>query len=148
MADVVEVKLDTTKLDSIQRQLAAGLVQTKVRQHGMQLNARMRVKLYQVVNRRTGHTGESVTTEYKVIPGGLEANVGPDSEVGAWIEIGTEEHDITPKNKKALYWEGAEHPVKRVHHPGTKPRPFMRPSLDVEGPLFSDDLRDTIARLA
>ncbi|WP_343073091.1 hypothetical protein [Clostridium sp. YIM B02569] len=27
---------------------------------------------------------------------------------------------IRPKNKKALYWKGAAHPVKQVNHPGTK----------------------------
>ena len=36
-------------------------------------------------------------------------------------------HDIKPKNKKALFWPGAGHPVKLVHHPGsTLPaRPFL-----------------------
>ncbi len=40
---------------------------------------------------------------------------------------------ITPKNKKALYWPGAAHPVKSVK--GQKPNPFMDRALaDVSDP--------------
>lgn len=38
---------------------------------------------------------------------------------------GTRAHDITPKGKQALFWPGAGHPVKKVHHPGTKSNPFV-----------------------
>ena len=31
----------------------------------------------------------------------------------------TSAHEIYPVNAKALFWEGAAHPVMRVHHPGT-----------------------------
>lgn len=46
-----------------------------------------------------------------------------------YIEFGTPPHEIRPKDKKALYWEGAEHPVKRVKHPGTRPNPVMRNAI-------------------
>jgi len=45
------------------------------------------------------------------------------------VEMGTAPHVITPRNKKALYWPGAAHPVARVNHPGTQPRPYLRPAL-------------------
>ena len=38
---------------------------------------------------------------------------------------GTRPHTILPKDKKALYWPGAAHPVRRVNHPGSKPNAFM-----------------------
>jgi len=43
----------------------------------------------------------------------------------------TRPHDIRPRNKRALYWEGAAHPVRIVHHPGSRipERPFIRPAL-------------------
>lgn len=31
----------------------------------------------------------------------------------------TPPHVILPRNKKALFWEGAAHPVRRVNHPGS-----------------------------
>ena len=38
---------------------------------------------------------------------------------------GTAPHTIVPRNAKALFWPGADHPVMRVNHPGTKPNPFV-----------------------
>jgi len=46
------------------------------------------------------------------------------------VELGSPPHIIRPRNKKALYWPGADHPVKLVHHPGTKGKPFLRPAAD------------------
>jgi len=44
----------------------------------------------------------------------------------AFVEFGTAPHMIFPKVKKALHWGGDDGPVvKYVHHPGTKPNPFM-----------------------
>lgn len=45
------------------------------------------------------------------------------------VEFGSGPHVITPRNKKALYWPGARHPVARVNHPGTPVQPFLRPAL-------------------
>lgn len=52
-------------------------------------------------------------------------------------------HVIKPKNKKALFWPGAKHPVKSVNHPGSDipARPFLS--------LTDDDwteIRETMAR--
>lgn len=45
------------------------------------------------------------------------------------VEYGTRPHQITPVRKKALFWPGALHPVKTVHHPGTRAQPFIRPAV-------------------
>jgi len=47
------------------------------------------------------------------------------AEYGVYVHEGTKSHIIRPLKKKALYWKGAEHPVKIVHHPGFKGNPFM-----------------------
>jgi hypothetical protein len=57
-------------------------------------------------------------------------------EYGADLEEGTNPHEIRPKNKKALYWKGASHPVKAVHHPGTPPKPYMLPAAEKAGAEF------------
>lgn len=51
------------------------------------------------------------------------------TEYWHFVEYGTEPHVIEPRTKKALWWPGARHPVKRVNHPGTPAQPFMRPAL-------------------
>lgn len=45
--------------------------------------------------------------------------------LGNFIVKGTSPHIIRPKRKKALWWEGAKHPVKLVRHPGTKENKFV-----------------------
>jgi hypothetical protein len=49
----------------------------------------------------------------------------PTASYAPFVEFGTKPHMIYPKDKMALYWPGAAHPVKSVSHPGTKANPFM-----------------------
>jgi phage gpG-like protein len=61
--------------------------------------------------------------------------IGTNVNYAAAVEYGTSPHVITPKNKRALYWPGAAHPVAKVNHPGTRPRPFLRPAIEMT-PIF------------
>lgn len=53
----------------------------------------------------------------------------------------TAAHEIRPKNKAALSWPGAGHPVRVVHHPGSKipARPFL---------VIPDDEHSRIVKIA
>jgi len=65
-----------------------------------------------------------------------EAVIKSPAEYAQWVNDGTQPYIITPTSKKALYWEGADHPVRVVHHPGIKGRHFVEDSLaDVNGRL-------------
>jgi hypothetical protein len=55
--------------------------------------------------------------------------VGSNLDRALWMEEGTKPHVIRPKNAKALFWPGAEHPYALVNHPGTLAQPFLRPAL-------------------
>lgn len=76
-----------------------------------------------------GHPGITLTTEmttYDNMPAGVVQATGPAVE----FEFGTAPHRIEPRHPaEALYWEGADHPVAYVDHPGTPPRPFLRAAL-------------------
>jgi phage virion morphogenesis protein len=52
-----------------------------------------------------------------VLRGRLEGSIGGD----------TKAHTIRPKNKRALFWPGAAHPVRSVNHPGSHipARPYL-----------------------
>jgi len=51
-------------------------------------------------------------------------------------------HIIKPKNKKALSWKGAKHPMKMIKHPGNRPNPFIRTTLRQKLPnIISKHLR-------
>ncbi|WP_369183326.1 HK97 gp10 family phage protein [Streptomyces sp. Y1] len=59
----------------------------------------------------------------------FSVTIGTNVTYAADVEYGTAPHVIVPKNKRALYWPGAAHPVAKVNHPGTQARPFMRPAV-------------------
>ncbi len=54
----------------------------------------------------------------------------PTASYAPFVEFGTKPHMIVPKDKQALYWPGAAHPVRSVNHPGTKPNQFMERIVD------------------
>jgi HK97 gp10 family phage protein len=66
--------------------------------------------------------------------------IGTNVSYAADVEYGTKPHVILPKNKKALYWPGASHPVSKVNHPGTRAQPFMRPAVEMTPIFFSRNI--------
>lgn len=59
---------------------------------------------------------------------GFSAVIGPnlnDAPYAVFVHEGTKTHIIRPSSKKALFWPGAKHPVKKVNHPGIKPNKFV-----------------------
>jgi hypothetical protein len=56
----------------------------------------------------------------------MRGTIGSDVPYAAFVHEGTRPHDIVPRNARALFWAGAAHPVARVHHPGTRPNPWLR----------------------
>jgi hypothetical protein len=61
--------------------------------------------------------------------GGSSVRIGTELDYAKFVIEGTRPHDIYPRDKKALFWPGARHPVTHVHHPGTKPNPFLEEAL-------------------
>ena len=60
-----------------------------------------------------------------------------------YVEFGTAPHIIRPKNAKALHWKSGGNDIfaKVVHHPGTRPQPFIRPVLRNLGRLVQKNLK-------
>jgi len=63
---------------------------------------------------------------------GLEVKIGPTVPYAVFVEEGTVAHDIYPVNARALRFEVAGKVVFAMHvrHPGTKPQPFVRETLE------------------
>lgn len=114
-----------------------------------------------LVHRKTGNTARSIhvseTTDTRVT-----ITAGGAAE---FLEYGTAPHEITPNAKKALAWaaspagrrlsgnptkaaqrgqSGGMAFAKRVHHPGTKPYPFMVPGA--EAAIAKADLAAQVIR--
>lgn len=81
--------------------------------------------------RKTGALAQSIEKKVtKIEPGRVTVQVGPDRKhfYGLFLEFGTQAHEITPKNKKALRLpEGI---YASAEHGGIRARPFIRPAFD------------------
>lgn len=80
----------------------------------------------------TGALKASIRVSNIVTPGGglrIGRRIRAHVNYSAYVELGTGHHEIRPNLKKALWWEGAPHPMSIVKHPGASPRPFLRPAM-------------------
>lgn len=84
-------------------------------------------------HRDTGEYHRSFRTERTRIRGMAAVQVVNDSQAAPFLEHGTRPHVIEAKNKQALHWPGARHPVRRVNHPGTPALHIMRRALRAAG---------------
>ena len=110
-----------------------------------QLGTIRRAKL--AVPRKTGNLGRTIHAG--AIDGRRGATVLVSAEYASAVELGTRAHEIRPRPGRigrngrpaALAWGGArrltgtlrsgaspEHFARSVQHPGTRPRPFLRPA--------------------
>ena len=90
---------------------------------------------------KTGHLRRHTVAQI----GRLEATIHTSNiKYAPWVEKGTGAHTIRPKRKKALYWQGASHPVKSVRHPGSVAKPFLIPAFKQEKPKFIQNLKEAI----
>ena len=82
---------------------------------------------------RSGHYRDSFVKHRARVRGQAAVTVSNTADYALIIEQGSRAHVIEPRNKKALWWPGARHPVKRVHHPGTKAQHILRNALRAAG---------------
>lgn len=75
------------------------------------------------------HASDSIHVEQV---GDLEFIITTDSPVAAWMEYGTRPHTIRPNRARVLHFviDGQEVWAMEVNHPGTAPRPFMKPAAE------------------
>lgn len=90
---------------------------------------------------KTGHLRRSIAFRTTMTEGIVHVSKAKYAKA---IEKGTKAHTIRAKNKKALYWKGASHPVKQVRHPGSKAKPFLVPAFEAEKPKFIENLKEVI----
>ena len=65
-----------------------------------------------------------------------QATIKSPAKYAIYQDQGTRPYLIYPNKKKALFWEGAEHPVKMVAHPGVEAKHFVQNSFEQLQPLI------------
>lgn len=109
-----------------------------------------------LVPRKTGHLGRSIVAGSVT---GNSATVEARTGYAAVVEFGSKPHVIRPKNGKVLAWPAAGNArlsgrartgsgrriiARIVHHPGTKPQPYLVPGA--KAALTKGGFRDTVVK--
>ncbi|HEU5013955.1 MAG TPA: HK97 gp10 family phage protein [Roseiflexaceae bacterium] len=72
---------------------------------------------------KRGTLRRSITS--RVEAGGRRGVIGTNLRYARPVHDGSRAHTIRPVRARALFWKGAKHPVRVVHHPGTHANPFF-----------------------
>ena len=98
-------------------------------------NGALYARVTRLYKNRTGALRGSIQN---TTTGPYSARTAATAKHAAWIENGTAAHEIKARRKLMLRFEqnGAVRFERRVFHPGTAPRPFMKEARDKVEPLF------------
>ena len=82
---------------------------------------------------RTGRLRRSIQASIKIGKEYAEIVVGPTVSYAMFVEFGTRPHIIRPVYARYLRFEVAGRIVfaREVHHPGTRPNPFVRRTAEI-----------------
>ena len=141
------IKIDTSELDKFSVYLKAKSEEDEKKIQKVLKNSAMTIQKNAISNLtnngsvNTGHLRRSISTKM----GDMEATIHTSNlKYAPMVEFGTRPHIIRAKNKKALYWKGATHPVKQVNHPGSKAKPYLIPAFEKEKDQFLEKLKEAI----
>ena len=141
------IRIDTNELDKFAVEITKlddktkDNVQKVLNNTGFNIEAQAKINLDRNKSVVTGHLRRGITTKI----GDMEVIVHTSNiKYARGVEFGTRPHIIKAKNKKALYWKGASHPVKSVRHPGSKAKPYLIPAFEKEKDTFINDLKEVI----
>lgn len=80
---------------------------------------------------RTGEARKGIRAGVKTRRGGYTLYLEHTIYYARFLETGVQPHEIEPELKKALYWPGAEHPLRgKIKHPGIKSYAVLVPTVD------------------
>ena len=141
------IKIDSTELNKFSVYLKTKSeedekkIQKVLKNSAMTIEANAKSNLTSNGSVNTGHLRRGIANFRR----GMTATVHTSNiKYAVMVEKGTKAHIIKPKDKKALYWKGANHPVKQVNHPGSKAKPYLIPAFDKEVPYFVEKLKEVV----
>ena len=142
------IKIDADELNKFSVEISKlyekneALVRQTVKNSAFNIEKNAKSNLTKNKSVDTGHLKRGISTDIK----GLGATIHTSNiKYAPGVEYGTKVHIIKAKNKKALYWKGAKHPVKQVNHPGSKAKPFLIPAFNQEKDQFLEKLKEVIS---
>ena len=141
------IKIDSSELNKFSIYLKTKIVEDEkkiqklLKNTGMKIEASAKDNLTNNKSVDTGHLRRGIGNFRR----GMTVTVHTSNiKYAVMVEKGTKAHIIKPKDKKALYWKGARHPVKSVRHPGSKAKPYLIPAFEKEIPYFVENLKEVV----
>ena len=141
------IKIDSSELNKFSIYLKTKSVEDEkkiqklLKNTGMKIEASAKDNLTNNKSVDTGHLRQGIGNFRR----GMTVTVHTSNiKYAVMVEKGTKAHIIKPKDKKALYWKGATHPVKKVNHPGSKAKPYLIPAFEKEVPYFVENLKEVV----
>ena len=141
------IKIDSSELNKFSIYLKTKSVEDEkkiqklLKNTGMKIEASAKDNLTNNKSVDTGHLRRGIGNFRR----GMTVTVHTSNiKYAVMVEKGTKAHIIKPKDKKALYWKGATHPVKKVNHPGSKAKPYLIPAFEKEVPYFVENLKEVV----
>jgi len=116
-------------LDALPAKMEANIMRSALRQGANVIRNEAKAN----VPVKTGLLRDGLKVSTRSRRGKVTASVkagGKHGYIARWIEYGTAAHFIKPKNAKSLFFAGLF--SNGVDHPGSAPKPFMRPALDTQ----------------
>jgi hypothetical protein len=77
--------------------------------------------------------------------GAARAVVGTNITYARYVIEGTQPHKISPRDKSALFWKGADHPFRSVMHPGTRANPFPEQALSSQAGAIDREIEAALS---
>ena len=114
-------------------------LEEKLDEMSLKLVENIQNQLYSGHGRISGNLRESIQSDFTAngLTGLVRAYIGGTAEEYGWaVNDGYPAHDIYASPGSALYWPGADHPVKKVHHPGFGGYEFMEAGLEETVALY------------
>ena len=141
------IKFDTSEIDKFVIDLKGTSedirsdIQKVLKKSGFNIEAKAKLNIANNGSVKTGHLRRGITTDV----GNMEVTVHTSNiKYARGVEEGTRPHIIRAKGKKALYWKGARHPVRKVNHPGSRAKPYLIPAFEKEKEVIMKDLEKVI----
>lgn len=82
------------------------------------------------VTRKTGHLARSITHNTDHDENTSKVQVGTNVKYAQTLEEGSKAHTIQFDKPQRLKIKGQWVTVKKINHPGTKPQPYLKPSIE------------------
>lgn len=132
----IKVNVDMSKCKFANSETILSLISDALAEGAMNVERHAK----ELVPKDTGALANSIRVEQT---GPLRYVIAPHTDYAYYIEEGTSPHIIT--GNYWLWWEGAEHPVHEVHHPGNRPYLYMEISARLEAELIGTRVERAIS---